>query len=1234
MQQFFRKSFIVLLFFTFSVPLFSQNLFFTDAGYNTAFPTSGKREIFPEKYRASQLDVQQMKNFLWSLPSEEKISADRKNAPLLSLPMPDGSFAKFRVWESSLMPAPLASRFPEMKTFLGQGIDDPYATVRLDYNPYYGFSAQILSPNGRVWIDPFAKWDIQHYMSYYSRDAKREFPFVCDFKGSDNFEPETVTAGPCRGTQLNTYRLALACTGEYAIAVCSPNPPTVPATAAAMLTAVNRVTGVYETELSIRLTLIPNNDLLIYLDPNTDPYTNNNGSAMLGQNISNINAVIGFANYDIGHVFSTGGGGVAYLGVVCGTNKAGGVTGLPNPIGDAFYIDYVAHEMGHQFGGNHTFNSVTGSCSGNRSASSAYEVGSATTIMGYAGICGSDNIQPNSDPFFHTRSFDEISTYLTGTGGTCPVITSTGNSLPVITAMNNNGANIPLNTPFTLSASATDANGDPLTYCWEEWDLGPSGAWNSGATSTTAPLFKSRIPKTTGERTFPDMAVILAGYPSNPPATMGGLKGETLPLVGRAIKFRLTVRDNRAGGGGVVTGGDGCQSGFTSFFQVNTITGTGPFVVSAPNGGEVWQGGTTQTITWNPAGTDIAPISCTNVKISLSTDGGLTYPTVILASTPNDGSETVTIPATPSTTARIKIEAVGNIFFDISDADFTISLPAGGFTFTNPAPVSSSCPAPSTMSITLGTTATGGFSNPISLSASGNPPGTTVSFSVNPVTPGNSTIVTLNNTNTVSAGTYTVTITGTATGAQTQTRDLTFIINPGAGPTINTQPSPQTICAGSNASFSVAATGALSYQWQLSTDGGTNFTNITGANSSAYTINGVTAGMNNNRYRVIVIGQCNTTTSNAVILTVNTSPAITAQPVDVTVCNGSSTSFCVSATGTNLTYQWQISTNGCAGTWTNITGATSNCYNLTATGSAVYRCNISGTCPPSPVTTNCAALTVINPVTITAQPASTEICSGSNTSFSVSGNSTQTISYQWQVNTGSGFTNINNGGVYSNATTATLNITGATAAMNTYQYRCLLSNTTCTAPVNSATATLTVRQLPTVGLAAAPLSSLLPGQTTTLTATPSVSTGGVLSTTWFFNTAAITNTGNTRVVNVEQIGNYQVRIQETWPSSLVCSNNSPIVTVDATASAKLFIFPNPNDGHFTVSYYNSGGAGSSRTITIYDSKGAKVYNAKFNITGLYTLLPVDMATKLRGIYHVVVGDANGDKIISGKVLIH
>jgi len=1415
MRKIYQAGLLLITILAASAQGYAQNSFFTDEGMNRTLPTGGVRMIVPQQYQALSLDVQAIKTFLWALPSEENFRYNRSNAPVLTLPKPDGTLSRFKVWESSIMAPALAATFPDMRTFAGQGIDDPYATIRFDLTPV-GFHAQVLSANGTWYIDPYSNGGNQYHISYFRKDLLRKSAFHCDVPDNPNpRRPENIQA-PCRGTQLKTFRLALACTGEYAIAVCAPNPATVPLTAAAMLVSVNRVTGVYELELSVRMQLVPNNNMLIYLDPNTDPYTNNNGGAMLGENQANIDAIIGNANYDIGHVFSTGGGGIAGLGVVCVTGqKARGVTGSAVPIGDPFDIDYVAHEMGHQYNGNHSMSGC-----GSSPISTKYEPGSGTTIQAYAGICGAQDIQPNSDPHFHGISFDEISDFLaTGNGSSCGVNTPTGNTLPVIGALVNNGVSIPPSTPFTLEGSATDANGDALTYCWEQWDFNPGGgvAWNAGATGpigNTYPLFKSRLPKTTGIRTFPDIAVILAGFPANPPATMGGLKGETMTPVARPIKFKLTVRDNRAGGGGVVSlGSSGCQD--AAIFQVNVV-GTVPFAVTSPNGGESYQGGTSQTITWNVASTNTPPVNVANVKISFSSDGGLTYPTVITASTPNDGTEALTIPAIVTTTARIKIEAVGNIFFDISNGNFTVTAPPTGFTFNTPAPATSSCPAPVSMQTSLTANFIGGYSNPVNLTAAGNPPGTTVVFGTNPLTPVTpTTTVTLTNTNTLSFGTYIVQVTGVGAAAPPQTVNVNFVINAGPGPVINTQPSAQTVCQGGTATFSIAATGATSYQWQkstdgganwnnvagatattytivnvqitdaglyrcvasgqcgatnsvgvaltvntpptittqpqdvtlcagtnhtfsvtatgtaltyqwqsapncsgpwnaiagatsatlnvtastttsyrcivsgtctpqaisncalltvvnpvtvtgqpanttvceggnasftvagsgtgviyqwqISTDGGANYNNIPGANAATYTITGVTFAMNNNRYRCLLSNATCTTpaTSNGAILTVNTLPAVTGQPVASTICAGGNTTFTITATGTSISYQWQLSTDGGAN-YSNIGGATFATYNITGATVGMnnnrYRCVVSGACTP-PATSAAAILTVIAPVSIATQPASSEICSGSNTSFTVAGSSTLAIVYQWQVSTDGGvnWNNVSNGGVYSGATTATLNITGATVSLSTYRYRCQMSNAVCTAPTNSnGAALLTVRQLPTVGLTAS-ATSLLPGKTSTLTATPSVSTGGTLTTSWFFNSNPITNAGNTRVVNVEQVGSYQVRIQETWPGGLVCSNQSAVVTIDATVSDKLFIFPSPNDGRFTVSYYNNGGGSTQRRIIVIDAKGARVYDRQFSITGPYTLLQIDMRNAGRGVHIVLVGDAAGNKLAEGKV---
>lgn len=755
---------------------------------------------------------------------------------------------------------------------------------------------------------------------------------------------------------------------------------------------------------------------------------------------------------------------------------------------------------------------------------------------------------------------------------------------------------------------------------------------------------------------------------------------------------------------------------------------------------------------------------------------------------------------------------------------FTATIPPqSGFSFGSTTPATATCPAPASMQVTLPVVSNGGFTNPVTLSAiAGVPFGTSISFGTNPVVPGNSSVLTLSNTNTLAPGTYTITIQGTATGASNQTAAVTFTINPGGAPVISTQPQSQTVCEGQNVNFSVVSSG--SYQWQISTNGGTNWSNISGQTTASFSITGVTASLNNNQYRCVVTNNCGTTNSNAAILTVSASALISSQPSSLTVCEGSPASFCVTASGAGLTYQWEMSAAGCAGPWTDVAGATSACLNISAVSTAMnnraYRCKVTSTCGPSTITTACATLTVVSPAAITAQPLSQVICDGGNTAFSVtasgsgllyqwqvnngagyanisnggiySGAATATltvsgagtgmngyqyrclvsnttcttpvssnganltvnalpfissqpaaqticagsgttfsvsasgtgISYQWQVDNGTGYANISDGGVYSGTNTATLTVSGATTAMNSYQYRCavtgtcapaaissaaqltvhapvvitsspanveicagvnatftvsgssvpainyqwqvstdggnnwsaiagetsssytvtavpallsnnryrcLLSNTTCTTPVASGAALLTVRVVPTIGLSASPLTSLLPGQSTTLTASPSGSTGGTVTTSWTLDSNPLSVTGNSYTATVNNLGDYQVAIRETWPSGLFCSALSPVVSITANVSEKLFIFPSPNDGNFTVSYYNAGGAAGSRWVRVVDGKGAAVFSRNFSISGPYTLIPVNLVQASRGIYYVIVGDASGKKLIDGKV---
>ena len=960
----------VLVFYIITSNVCAQSVFFNDTDENATSKTNTYRVIVPEKYRTTVLNTSELKNFLWSLPSEQNLS-NRNYAPIITLPMPDGKMARFHVWEYKMMESTLAESFPEIKTFTGRGIDDPYATIQFDYNPYFGFSAQILSINGNIYIDAYARGDIRHYISYYSKDNRRQVPFYCSTftDSADKEETDRILASMCRGPQLFTYRLALACSGEYATAVCSPASPTLPATMAAITTTLNRVNGIYEKELAMRFLLVANNSQIIYLNGSTDPFTNGNELVMMNECQTTLNSVIGAANYDAGMVLGTGNNSAAFFYGVCNSpNKGKAVSGLPNPTGDIFDVGRVAHNLGHLFGAADTHNSNDAACTGG--PNTGYEPGSGTTIMSAAPGCSGDNLQPLPDPYFHSTSFDLITGFITGTGAGCHGIINTGNNPPRFTNNVIYGANIPMNTPFQIrGVTATDDDNDPVTFSWEEVDRGPSSTWNSALTNG-APAFRSRVPQTGSDRTFPDLQLILAGYPANPPAIQGGLKGETLSTISRGYTFSVTLRDGR---GGVINAGSNCSTTTFGNYAVFTVPDTGPFKVNLPDGGENWSAGSQQTILWDVAGSTGPMINTQFVNIFLSTDGGLTYPYFLAFNVPNDGFEVVTMPTITTTTARIKIEGALNIFFDISNSNFSISPSPVGFEFNNPSPLILSCPSPSSVTYTLGTIANGGYATAVNLSATGLPPGTTITFWTNPVQPGNSSIVTLNNVNNISRGVYYISVTGTS-GAITRTRVLVLNVQTGANPVITIQPVSQTDCEGSNVTFTIASPSAISYQWQISTNGGFVFNNISpNGNSSSYTINGITFQHNNYRFRCIVIGQCNNTISNVVQVNVWNAAFITTQPQNVSACAGSSKTFSVSIFSDNPSYQWQVNTNNGAG-FTNIFGATSNILTLsninTGMNNYQYRCLVYNPNCFTPTVSNSATLTV-NPlpvVTIHAAP--------------------------------------------------------------------------------------------------------------------------------------------------------------------------------------------------------------------------------------------------------------------------
>lgn len=604
--------------------------------------------VRPEKFSFWTMDRGAMTAALAQAPAEARDVNALVNGAIIEVPMPEGYLAQFRVWDSPVMAPELARKFPEIKTYIAQGIDDPAMSGRLDLTPH-GFHAQIFTPDGLVYVDPYSRFDDRAYASYYTRDARAQ--------DAEQWKCYTIDDAPSygqRGSGLSTgptrreFSLAVAATGEYT----AYHGGTVALGQAAIVTAVNRVSGLYERDLTTRLILVANNDLLVETNSATDPYTSPNATSSSELTIAHNTIVsrIGSGNFDIGHLFGRGGGGIASLSAVCSANNKGkGMSLKDPPINDAFSVDYVAHEIGHQFAGRHNFNN----CAGSQGDSQTYAVepGSGTTIMAYAGVCDSaTNIQSNSDALFGFGSFDLMLPFITGRS--CDTEVATGNTAPTVSA----GADyaIPKSTPFTLIATGSDPNGDALTYSWEQMDSSALIALADLGTTTTGPVYRVREPVTSPSRTFPPLANILANTIPT---------GEAYVSVGRTLNFRVTARDNRAGGGGV------CYDDMV----LTVVNTTGAFAVTSPNTAVSWAGNSSQTVTWSVNGTTAAPISTANVRILLSTDGGNTFPTVLVASTPNDGSEAVTIPNTPSSTARIRVEAIGNIYWDVSNSNFTIT---------------------------------------------------------------------------------------------------------------------------------------------------------------------------------------------------------------------------------------------------------------------------------------------------------------------------------------------------------------------------------------------------------------------------------------------------------------------------------------------------------------------------------------------------------------------------------
>jgi hypothetical protein len=596
-----------------------------------------------KEYHTFSLNSNALKQSLTGVVQRNQFSVTSNT--ILSFPNSEGKMERFRIKEASVMHPDLQQRFPEIRSYIGQGVDDASSILRFSISPE-GFNGMIISPNGNTFIEPISK-GINNYI-VYNRENRIDYNYDFECEVSEQLKRRVTSDFMMKNADdsvLRTFRLAVSATGEYT----QYHGGTKAQALAAINTTMTRVNGIYEVDFNVTMILIANTDDVIYTNTGSDPYGNTTANYN-SQLQSTLTSVIGEANYDVGHLFANlqNNGNAGCIGCVCvNGSKGSGWTSHTVPEGDPFDVDYVAHELGHQFGANHTWTH-----GGNEGTNVQMEPGSGSTIMGYAGITGATDVQVNSDPYFHAASIEQVTNYVKSTS--CQVDTNTGNAVPVVNAGSN--YTIPRGTPFVLEGSATDADtGDVLTYCWEQYDENNASTTYPSTTATTGVAFRSFEPTTDNHRYFPRLETIKTGVTS--------WQWEVVPNVARTLNFRLTVRDNVAGGGTN-----------NSDDMVVTVNGTaGPFVVNSPNTNVTWNVGETETVTWDVAGTTGNGVNAANVDIFLSTDGGDTYPITLAAGVANDGSHDIVVPNNQGNQNRIMVRGSNHIFFDISDSNFIIA---------------------------------------------------------------------------------------------------------------------------------------------------------------------------------------------------------------------------------------------------------------------------------------------------------------------------------------------------------------------------------------------------------------------------------------------------------------------------------------------------------------------------------------------------------------------------------
>lgn len=825
-----------------------------------------------DNFSIFQLDIESLKSKLVDAPLRSEYSGTSNT--VVYFPDVSGNLQQFRVVETAIFSSQdNASLHKNIKTYLGSRLDNSGTRIRFSVTPL-GFNAMVSEPGKETYfIQPVTKVSNGQYL-VYNRSARNETnvndAFEClteDLHLSSRETMNTLLARDANDQLLRTFRIAVSVTQEYTSFWDDGNDANGidrDDALAQMVSTLNRTNEVFEVDMAITFLLVDTVDDpaldLIYSPTFPDPY----GSDLNGGLQTNLTATVGESDYDIGHLLDYGGnnGNAGCIGCVCESGKGSGFSShsfLDNDGGpymsDFFDIDYVPHEIGHQMGANHTFSY------GSEGTGVNAEPGSGTTIMGYAGITGANDVQDHSDPYFHYFSINQILTNVSSAPNNCAVTTNITNNPPVANAGTN--YTIPQGTAFILKGSATDPDGgDILTYTWEQIDNGVTTSSNFGPTKTTGALWRSRPPSTSPNRYMPILQRVLDGEltESNPVESIDNTTWETVSTVGRNLNFALTVRDRQE------TGGVG-QTPQTSYDTMTvTVDGSsGPFTVTSQDSNVTWDAGSTQTVTWNVAGTDAGSVNTPTVNILLSVDGGQTFPYILASDVPNDGSHDITVPLTggDTSTARVIVEGNNNIFYAVNSSEFSIQ--ESEFVITVDEVSLDVCqPNDAVYSFTYNTFL--GFSDTTNFSVTGLPAG--ASATINPTSAtadGTTGTITISGTGSLATGNYPFTLEGVS-GAITQTVNLEMnVYSATVAPAVLTSPSDGATGVSLEADLMWnGSDNAQEYFVEVSTEA--NFASITESatvQGTSYTVSNLST---NTLYywRVTASNLCGTANSSAV----------------------------------------------------------------------------------------------------------------------------------------------------------------------------------------------------------------------------------------------------------------------------------------------------------------------------------------------------------------------------------